>query len=182
MWWFCRLEPGVKALSRTNALVHSPTKNTDVHNLSWNGYDCLFQYHWPFPMHGPRRKRNTCVRENFARASSVNYVPRSTKSVFYLSVCTLLIRVFINVCYCLDSFRVFWQNQRQGNVHSLIFFLIHTDSLYKMYKDKLKNCSCNQFHYIGTCKQVEKNSMTKNRGGNNGSEKWIEKILRLLIG
>ena len=44
-----------------------------------------------------------------------------------------------------------------------------------MYKDKLQNCSCNQFHYIGTYKQVEKNSMTKNRGGNNGSEKWIEK-------
>ena len=40
-----------------------------------------------------------------------------------------------------------------------------------MYKDKLQNCSCNQFHFIGTYKQVEKNSsMTKNRGGNNGSE------------
>jgi hypothetical protein len=26
---------------------------------------------------------------------------------------------------------------------------------------------------------VEKNSMTKNRGGNDGSEKWIEKTLRL---
>ena len=35
-----------------------------------------------------------------------------------------------------------------------------------MYKHKLQNCSCNQFHYIGTYKQVEKNSMTKNRGGN----------------
>ena len=44
-----------------------------------------------------------------------------------------------------------------------------------MYKDKLQNCSCNQFHYIGICKQVEKNSMTKNRGGNNGIEKWIGK-------
>ena len=44
-----------------------------------------------------------------------------------------------------------------------------------MYKDELKNCSCNQFHYIGTYKQEETNSMTKNRGGNNGSEKWIEK-------
>ena len=40
-----------------------------------------------------------------------------------------------------------------------------------MYKDKLQNCSCNQSHYIGTHKQMEKNSMTKNRGGNNGSEK-----------
>ena len=30
-----------------------------------------------------------------------------------------------------------------------------------MFKDKLQNCSCNQFHYIGTYKQVEKNSMTK---------------------
>ena len=39
-----------------------------------------------------------------------------------------------------------------------------------MYKDKLQNCSCNQFHYISTYKQVETNSMTKNRGGNNGSE------------
>jgi hypothetical protein len=53
------------------------------------------------------------------------------------------------------------------------------DSLYKVYKDKLHNCSCNQFHYIGTYKQVETNSMTKNGGGNNGSEKWIEKTLRL---
>jgi len=44
-----------------------------------------------------------------------------------------------------------------------------------MYKDKLQNCSCNQFHNISTYKQVETNSMTKNRGGNNGSEKWIEK-------
>ena len=44
-----------------------------------------------------------------------------------------------------------------------------------MHKDKLQNCSCNQFHYIGTYKQVETNSMTKNRGGHNGSEKWIEK-------
>ena len=40
-----------------------------------------------------------------------------------------------------------------------------------MYKDKLQNCSCNQFHYIGTYKQVETNGMTKNRGGNDGSEK-----------
>jgi len=54
------------------------------------------------------------------------------------------------------------------NFLNLIFY---TDSLYKMYKDKLQNCSCNQFHYIGTYKQVETNSMTMNRGGNNGSEK-----------
>ena len=40
-----------------------------------------------------------------------------------------------------------------------------------MYKDKLQNCSCNQFHYISTYQQVETNSMTKNRGGNNGTEK-----------
>jgi len=40
-----------------------------------------------------------------------------------------------------------------------------------MYKDKLQNFSCNQFHYIGTYKQVEMNSMTMNRGENNGSEK-----------
>ena len=32
-----------------------------------------------------------------------------------------------------------------------------------MYKDKLQNCSCNQFHNIGTYKQVVTNSMTKNR-------------------
>jgi len=49
-----------------------------------------------------------------------------------------------------------------------------------MYKDKLQNCSCNQFHYISTYKQVETNSMTMNRGGNNGSEKWIEKTLWLV--
>jgi hypothetical protein len=40
-----------------------------------------------------------------------------------------------------------------------------------MYKDKLQNCSCNQFHYIGTYKQVETNSLTTNRGENNDSEK-----------
>ena len=40
-----------------------------------------------------------------------------------------------------------------------------------MYEDKLKYCSCNQFHYIGAYKQVETNSMTNNRGGNDGSEK-----------
>ena len=44
-----------------------------------------------------------------------------------------------------------------------------------MYKDKLQNCSCNQFHCIGTCNQVETNSITNNRGGNKGSEKWIRK-------
>ena len=52
------------------------------------------------------------------------------------------------------------------------FLLIYyTDNIYKVYKNKLQNFSCNQFHYIGTYKQVEKNSMTKNRGGNNGNEK-----------
>ena len=57
-----------------------------------------------------------------------------------------------------------------------VYFLkliYYTDNTYKMYKDKLQNCSYNQFHYKGTYKQVEKNSITKNRGGNNGSEKWI---------
>ena len=49
--------------------------------------------------------------------------------------------------------------------------LYYTDNIYKVYKDKLQNCSCDQFHYIGTYKQVEKNSMTEYRGGNNGSEK-----------
>ena len=44
-----------------------------------------------------------------------------------------------------------------------------------MNKDKLQNCSCNQFHYIGTYKQVEKNIMSMNIGGNDGSEKCIEK-------
>jgi len=70
--------------------------------------------------------------------------------------------------------------------HLLYYFtffklIYYTDSIYKMYKGKLQNCSCNQFHYKSTYKQVETNSMTKNRGGNNGSEKWIEKTLRLLI-
>jgi len=46
-----------------------------------------------------------------------------------------------------------------------------TENIYKMYKDTLQNCSCNQFRYIGTYKQVEKNSTAKNRGENNGSEK-----------
>ena len=57
--------------------------------------------------------------------------------------------------------------------HHLDFLklIYYTDSIYKVYKDKLQNCSCNQFHYIGTYKQVEKNTMTKNRGGNDDSEK-----------
>ena len=53
--------------------------------------------------------------------------------------------------------------------------IYYTHNIYKVYKDKLQNCSCNQFHFTGTYKQVEKNIMTKNRGGNDGSEKWIEK-------
>ena len=44
-----------------------------------------------------------------------------------------------------------------------------------MYKNKLQKCSCNKFHCIGTYIKVETNIMTKNRGGNKGSEKWIEK-------
>jgi hypothetical protein len=61
-----------------------------------------------------------------------------------------------------------------GKSEHIYFFnlIYYRDSLYKMYKDKLQNCSWNQFHYIVTYKQVETNSMTKNRGGNNGSEKW----------
>ena len=55
------------------------------------------------------------------------------------------------------------------------FLTDYTDNIYRVYKDKLQSCSCNQFHYTGTYKQVEKNSITKNRGGNNGNEKWIEK-------
>ena len=39
-----------------------------------------------------------------------------------------------------------------------------------MYKDKLQNCSCNQFHNQSTYKQVETNSMTMKIGENNGSE------------
>jgi len=39
-----------------------------------------------------------------------------------------------------------------------------------VYKVTLQNCSCNQFRYIGTCNQVETNSMTNNRGGIKGSE------------
>ena len=40
----------------------------------------------------------------------------------------------------------------------LLFFYIlfkliyYTDNIYKVYKDKLQNCSCNQFHFIGTYK------------------------------
>jgi hypothetical protein len=60
----------------------------------------------------------------------------------------------------------------EANRIAVFFYLIYyTDSIYKVYKNKLQNCSCNQFHYIGTYKQVERNSMTKNRGGNDGSEK-----------
>ena len=53
--------------------------------------------------------------------------------------------------------------------------IYYTVSRYKEYKDKLQNCSCYQFHCIGTCNQVETISMTNNRGGNKGSEKWIRK-------
>jgi len=43
---------------------------------------------------------------------------------------------------------------------SFFKLIYYTDSRYKVYKDKLQNCSCNQFHCIGTCNQVETNSMT----------------------
>jgi hypothetical protein len=73
--------------------------------------------------------------------------------------------------------------QACDGVSKFFFKLVYyIDSIHKVYKDKLQNCSCNQFHYTGTYKQVETNSMTKNRGENNGSEKWIEKTLRLMIG
>ena len=67
------------------------------------------------------------------------------------------------------------------SAETLFFFklIYYTDNIYKVYKDELENCSCNQFHHIGAYKQVEKNSTTKNGGGNNGSEKWIGKTLRL---
>jgi hypothetical protein len=72
---------------------------------------------------------------------------------------------------------------QNSQVNWLFFKLIYyTDSRYKVYKDNLQNCCCNQFHCIGTCKQVETNSMTNNRGGNKGSESWIKKTLRLLMG
>ena len=58
----------------------------------------------------------------------------------------------------------------RNNLCIFLKLIYYTDSIYKVYKNKLQNCSCNQFHYIGTYKQVEKNSMTKNRGGNDGSE------------
>ena len=60
---------------------------------------------------------------------------------------------------------------KDANIVSFLKLIYYT--VYKkMYKDKLQNCSCNQFHNIGTYKQVETNIMTKNRGENNGSEKW----------
>ena len=60
-----------------------------------------------------------------------------------------------------------------------VFFklIYYTDTRHKVYKDKLQNCFCNQFHCIGTCNRVETNSMTNNRGGNKRSEKWIKKSL-----
>ena len=60
-------------------------------------------------------------------------------------------------------------NCREFQVHvqlsNYFFFklIYYIENIYKVYKDKLQNCSCNQFHYIGTYKQVETNSMTKNR-------------------
>ena len=51
--------------------------------------------------------------------------------------------------------------------------IYYTDSRYKVYKDKLQNCSCNQLHCVDICSQVETNNMTNNRGGNKGSEKLI---------
>jgi len=60
---------------------------------------------------------------------------------------------------------------KDANIVSFLKLIYYT--VYKkMYKGKLQNCSCNQFHNIGTYKQVETNIMTKNRGENNGSEKW----------
>ena len=42
-------------------------------------------------------------------------------------------------------------------IYLFIFNEIITHNICKVYKDKLQNCSCNQFHYIGTYKQVGKN-------------------------
>ena len=87
-------------------------------------------------------------------------------------------------CRCDDAFRIhfigaaarcscltFKDKEHTQTVLRVFLLVYYTDSIYKVYKDKLQNCSCNQFHYIGTYKQAEKNSMTKNRGGNDGSEK-----------
>jgi len=54
-----------------------------------------------------------------------------------------------------------------------IFFLINLLRIIytRCTKISYRIVPCNQFHYIGTYKQVEKNSMTKNRGGNVCSEK-----------
>ena len=65
-----------------------------------------------------------------------------------------------------------WSSKHKKLLPSTFFKLIYyTDSRHKMYKDKLQNCSCNQFHCLGICNRVETNSMTNNRGGNKGGEK-----------
>ena len=51
-----------------------------------------------------------------------------------------------------------------SNPQGCVFLIDLLHSIYKVYRDKLQNCSCNQFHYVGTHKQVKTNSMTKNIG------------------
>jgi len=105
------------------------------------------------PLHGPLYMYSGWKTAPVKALWFVNVPPTLiADSVIFASRCICII---LNVYLCV-----------------LFFFIYYTDSLYKMYKDKVQNCSCNQFHYISTYKQVETNSITMNRGGNNGSEKW----------
>jgi len=61
----------------------------------------------------------------------------------------------------------------EGDLKKNIFFkeIYYTESIYKVYKDKLQNCSCNHSINMYLIEQVEMNSMDINIGVNSGSEK-----------
>jgi len=48
-----------------------------------------------------------------------------------------------------DFILIAYHARTQPDFFKLIYY---TDNIYKVYKDKLQNRSCNQFHYIGTYK------------------------------
>jgi len=58
--------------------------------------------------------------------------------------------------------------------------IYYTDNTYKLYKDELHNCSCNQFQYI--CTEWSKwKEDSINIGVNDGNETGTEKTMRLLL-
>jgi len=89
-------------LSGTNALVHSQTKNTDVHNLSRNGYDSLPVSLTLFDARTKKeakylRSRELCQNQQCQFCSKIN-----KERILFFSI--YVIRVFINVFIVLVVF------------------------------------------------------------------------------